>query len=116
MGPAPSCYSLPWARVVHGLQSRVAKSWEDEPGAFDVHARICWGPGWVTTLVYPAPRDPRDGSSITGRAQSSRIATGLVIRMPRPTGMSSTVSAHGVMKAACQAGRAFARRSGRVPR
>ena len=26
----------------------------DEPGAFDVHARISGGPGWATTQVYPA--------------------------------------------------------------
>src|SRR5271157_168353 len=26
----------------------------EEPGARDVQARICGGPGWATTQVYPA--------------------------------------------------------------
>ena len=34
--------------------ARVANSWDEEPGARDVQARICGGPGWATTQVYPA--------------------------------------------------------------
>jgi hypothetical protein len=49
-------YSLPPARVVHGLRSSVAKSLDEEPDAFNAHARIRGGPGWVTTRVYPARR------------------------------------------------------------
>src|SRR5271157_2874202 len=39
---------------VHSRLSSAAKSSDEEPGAFDVHARICGGPGWETTQVYPA--------------------------------------------------------------
>jgi hypothetical protein len=35
--------------------ARVANS--EEPGARDVQARICGGPGWATTQVYPARID-----------------------------------------------------------
>ena len=38
--------------------ARVANSWDEEPGARDVQARICGGLGWATTQVYPARNSP----------------------------------------------------------
>src|SRR5271166_5915007 len=42
--------------------ARVANSGDEEPGARDVHARICGGLGWATTQVYPAVRPSTAGS------------------------------------------------------
>ena len=47
---------VPHQRVTARRPTRVKDSdpQRDEPGAFNVHARICGGPGWATTQVYPA--------------------------------------------------------------
>ncbi len=55
--------TVPHPRVTAKRPSRVRDSdtpQRDEPGAFNVHAQICGGPGWVTTQVYPA-RNPAMG-------------------------------------------------------
>jgi hypothetical protein len=41
------CCRLPLARVVHGLPSGAANSWDEEPDAFDTHVRVCWR-AWVS--------------------------------------------------------------------
>ncbi len=38
-------YSLPRARVVHGLRGSVARSRDEEPDAFNAHVWICGSPG-----------------------------------------------------------------------
>jgi tetratricopeptide (TPR) repeat protein len=35
-------------------ESRAAKPWPEEPYAVVPHVRVCGGPGWETTQVYPA--------------------------------------------------------------
>src|SRR5208337_2140599 len=49
----------------------------EEPGARDVQARICGGPGWATTQVYPA--------------QGGRAADLKIFRMGTTTGSASVV-------------------------
>ena len=59
--------TVPHQRVTAKRPSRVRDSdipQRDEPGAFDVHARICGGPGWVTTQVDPA-KEPSGVKSLT---------------------------------------------------
>jgi len=56
--------------------SRVAKPWPEEPYAVVPHVRVCGGPGWATTQVYPAVlgRYPRES---TGGGSSQRLWNGV---------------------------------------
>ena len=52
---------VPHPRVTARQPSRVRDSdipQRDEPDAFNVHVRICGGPGWATTQVYPVRLGP----------------------------------------------------------